>query len=190
MTGALTRAEGIFLIPQVQLPGWWFALRHKKPVSFLRGQGCRSPRSAGLGTPFCPPLVCWGNPCQARCVPELSALNSVSAFLCNILPNIDILLQICFQCEILSCGHPPVPGRAALAPSLRELPRGRKLCTPHLQRQCGEPESGRGVCDPHGRSPVLAGAHLLRDGRHSLSEPAWGGQLGDEGLHSLCCWLS
>lgn len=47
MTGALTRAEGIFLIPQVQLPGWWFALRHKKPVSFLRGQGWQSPRSAG-----------------------------------------------------------------------------------------------------------------------------------------------
>lgn len=47
MTAALTWAEGVFLIPWVQLPGWWFALRHKKPVSSFRGQGCRSPRSAG-----------------------------------------------------------------------------------------------------------------------------------------------
>lgn len=106
MTAALTRAEGIFLIPWVQLPGWWFALCHKKPVSFLRGQGCRSPRSAGgqgshlWGHPWhslpYPPLVCWGNLCQARCVPELSALNSVSAFLHNLLPSIDVRLQTCF----------------------------------------------------------------------------------------------
>ena len=43
MTAALTWAEGVFLIPWVQLPGWWFALRHKKPVSsFRRGPGVPS----------------------------------------------------------------------------------------------------------------------------------------------------
>ena len=67
MTTALTRAEGIFLILWVQLPGWSFALRHKKPVSLLRGQDCRSPRSAGgwgsrlWGHPQHPPPVLHGS---------------------------------------------------------------------------------------------------------------------------------
>ena len=144
--------------------------------------------------PSCPPWVCWGSPCQAGCVHELSALTSVSAFLCSLLPSIDVLLQTCFQGETLlpapwtpSC---PWRGGGACSQSPRDLPESRKSCTPHLKRQCGEPESGQGFCDPHGRSPVLAGAHLPRDGRVNLAEPAWGGQLGHEGPCSFCCWLS
>lgn len=66
--------------------------------------------------PSCPPRVCWGSPCQAGRVPELSALTSVSAFLRSPLPSIDVLLQTCFQGETLLPGHPAVPGGGGLAP--------------------------------------------------------------------------
>ena len=172
MTAALTWAEGVFLIPWVQLPGWWFALRHKKPVSSFRGQGCRSPRSAGgqgargpiCGAtpgilPSCPPLVCWGNLCQARCVPEPSALNSVSAFLRNLLPSIDVCLQTCFQCEILLHGHPPVPGRAALAPRAPVSCLGAESRAPHTWR------------DNVGNQKVVGVFVILMDGAQYLLGP-------------------
>lgn len=89
MTAALTWAEGVFLIPWVQLPGWWFALRHKKPVSSFRGQGCRSPRSAGgQGSHL------WGHPWHSLPVLHWSAggtsarqgvcLNQVLLTLCQL----------------------------------------------------------------------------------------------------------
>lgn len=135
----------------------------------LRGQGCRSPRSAGgqgshlWGHPWhslpYPPLVCWGNLCQARCVPELSALNSVSAFLHNLLPSIDVRLQTCFQCEILLHGHPPVPGRAALAPRAPVSCLGAESRAPHTCR------------DNVGNQKVVGVFVILMDGAQYLLGP-------------------
>ena len=104
------------------------------------------------------------------------------ALLRKLLARTEALLQACFQCEVLLRGcqhHRSLGGRLSLPEPQVTCPGAESPHPAHWREDAIEMEGGLGVCDPHLRSQVLAGAHLPCDGRRNLAERAWDGQSGN-----------